>query len=158
MWRRDCDSCIVAELVGRSVMANWVTEFQEWYSDQHPLVKAAVVVGGTAAACVGGVVAAPVVGAVASAAGLGAAGGTLAGAAASSAGLAALGGGSLAAGGMGMAGGTAVVATTAGALGAGATTVLSGQVDLNGKKSKENLRRAKAEEVQGDDIRFEDEA
>lgn len=66
-------------------------------------VAATVATGGVALA------AAPAIGAAASAAGLGVAGGTLSGAAASSAGLAALGGGSLASGGLGMAGGKAVV-------------------------------------------------
>ena len=138
-------------------MASWLTEFQEWYSDQHPLVKGTVVLGGGAIACAAGVVAAPVVGAVASAAGLGAAGGTLAGAAASSAGLAALGGGSLAAGGLGMAGGTAVVAAAAGAAGAGATTLLSKKVDSEGERTKQDFRRAANESVDDGDIHFEEE-
>jgi len=137
---------------------NRLNKFQEWYSEQHPLVKGTVVIGGGAVACLGGVVAAPVVGAMASAAGLGAAGGTLAGAAASSAGLAALGGGSLAAGGLGMAGGTAVVAATAGAAGAAATTVLGRKVDSKGEFYRENYKRACSEKVQEGDIYFEDEA
>lgn len=135
-------------------MAGWLTEFQEWYAEQHPIVKGAVVLGGGAVACAGGVVAAPVVGAMASAAGLGVAGGSLAGAAASSAGLAALGGGSLAAGGLGMAGGTAVVAAAAGA---GATTILSKKVDSEGERTKQDFKRASSERVQEGDIRFEDE-
>ena len=139
------------------LVASWLTEFQEWYAEQHPIVKGAVVLGGGAVACAGGVVAAPVVGAMASAAGLGVAGGSLAGAAASSAGLAALGGGSLAAGGLGMAGGTAVVAAAAGAAGAGATTILSKKVDSEGERTKEDFKRASSERVQEGDIRFEDE-
>ena len=139
-------------------VASWLNEFQEWYADQHPIVKGVVVLGGGAVACAGGVVAAPVVGAMASAAGLGMAGGTLAGAAASSAGLAALGGGSLAAGGLGMAGGTAVVAAAAGAAGAGATTLLSKKVDSEGERTKEDFRRASNEEVADGDIHFGDEA
>lgn len=139
-------------------VASWLTEFQEWYADQHPIVKGAVVLGGGAVACAGGVVAAPVVGAIASAAGLGAAGGTLAGAAASSAGLAALGGGSLAAGGLGMAGGTAVVAAAAGAAGAGATTLLSKKVDSEGERTKQDFKRAANETVEDGDIHFEEEA
>lgn len=139
-------------------MASWLAEVQEWYADQHPLVKGAVVLGGGLAACAGGVVAAPVVGAAASAAGLGVAGGTLAGAAASSAGLAALGGGSIAAGGLGMAGGTAVVAAAAGAAGVGATTILSKTADSEGERTKRDFKKASNEHVNGDDIRFEDEA
>ncbi|MFM4951188.1 hypothetical protein [Aeromonas dhakensis] len=80
------------------------------------VVAATAVTGGAA------LVLAPTIGAMASAAGLGAAGGTLSGAAASSAGLAALGGGSLANGGLGMAGGKAVVT----ALGATSGAVTSG--------------------------------
>ena len=72
---------------------------------------ATVATGGLALAC------APAIGAAVSAAGFGVAGGTLSGAAASSAGLAALGGGSLASGGLGMAGGTAVVTVTGGLAG-----------------------------------------
>ncbi len=76
------------------------------------LIGATVATGGTALVC------APTIGAMASAAGLGVAGGTLSGAAASSAGLAVLGGGSLASGGLGMAGGTAVVTIVGGSAGA----------------------------------------
>lgn len=138
-------------------VASWLNEFQEWYAEQHPIVKGVVVIGGGAVACAGGVVAAPVVGALASAAGMGVAGGSLAGAAASSAGLAALGGGSLAAGGLGMAGGTAVVATAACAAGAGATTLLSRKVDSEGERTKEDFKRASNERVQEGDIHFENE-
>jgi hypothetical protein len=77
-----------------------------------------LVVAGAAATAGTAFVAAPLIGATASALGMGVAGGTLSGAAASSAGLAALGGGSLAAGGAGMAGGTAVVTAVGGVAGA----------------------------------------
>jgi len=79
------------------------------------ITAATLATGGVALAC------APAIGAAVSAAGIGVAGGTLTGAAASSAGLAALGGGSIAVGGAGMAGGTAVVAVTGAAVG-GATS------------------------------------
>lgn len=87
--------------------------------------KTALVVGATIAT--GGLAAAfaPAIGAAASAAGLGVAGGTLSGAAASSAGLAALGGGSLAVGGAGMAGGTAVVTAAGASIGATTGAVLT---------------------------------
>lgn len=139
-------------------MTSWAIKFQEWYAEQGPIIKGAVVLGGGAVAVVTGVAAAPVVGAIASVAGLGAAGGTLAGAAASSAGLAALGGGSLAAGGLGMAGGTAVVAAVSGAVGAAATTLLSKNVDFEGERTKKDYKRASNEAVKDGDIRFDEEA
>lgn len=83
------------------------------------VAAATVATGGLALA------AAPAIGAVVSAAGLGVAGGSLSGAAASSAGLAALGGGSLASGGLGMAGGKAVVATLGAVTGSGTSGVIA---------------------------------
>lgn len=138
-------------------MASWYVELAEWYSEQHPVVKAALVLGGGGIAAVAGVVAAPAVGALASAAGLGVASGTLTGAAASSAGLAALGGGSIAAGGLGMAGGTAVVAAATAAAGTGGTAYLSYRVDGEGARTLQQMRRAEREQVERGDIRFEDE-
>jgi hypothetical protein len=87
---------------------------------ENPGKTAAIALGAVAT---GGLAltAAPAIGAAVSAAGFGVAGGTISGAAASSAGLAAIGGGSLAAGGTGMAGGTAIV-TAAGAIAGGGTT------------------------------------
>lgn len=85
-----------------------------------------VIVGGsilafTAVSAYTGAVAAPIVGgAIGGAAGL-------YGAAATSAGLAALGGGAVAAGGLGMAGGTFLVATAAGATGAGLSSLVAMQ-------------------------------
>ena len=84
--------------------------------------KTAAVVIGTVATGGLALAAAPAIGAAVSAAGFGVAGGTLSGAAASSAGLAALGGGSLAVGGAGVAGDTAVVTAAGGAVGASVTT------------------------------------
>jgi hypothetical protein len=105
-------------LLGRKDMG-WFDSIVD-YVCENPIKSVAmlgvgIATGGTAFAF------APAIGAAASVAGLGVAGGTLSGAAASSAGLAALGGGSLAAGGLGMAGGTAAV--TAAAAAAGTTVV-----------------------------------
>lgn len=131
--------------------------FSEWYSRQPAVVKALTIIGAGSAACICGVFVAPAVGAIASAAGLGVAGGTLSGAAASSAGLAALGGGSVASGGLGMAGGTAVVSAIAGGLGVGGTTVASRQVHKAGSRSSQYAKAAAEQSVKHGEIHFDEE-
>lgn len=110
------DAFYVVGSVIEDVMIDPITE--------NPGKSVALVGVALAGVATGGVAyaAAPAIGAAASAAGLGVAGGTLSGAAASSAGLAALGGGSLAKGGLGMAGGKAVIAFTGSTLGAGVSS------------------------------------
>jgi hypothetical protein len=57
-----------------------------------------------------------------------------------------------------MAGGTAVVGAVAGAAGAGATALISGKVDGEGKRTRKSYKRATEEEVNDDDIHFNEEA
>lgn len=103
-----------------------IDDYREWLEfDKVNLKRAsrivALGVGGAAIVTPGAFVAAPVIGGVIGGSFIG---GGLSGAAAVSHGLALLGGGSLAAGGFGMAGGTAVVAVAGAALG----TALGGQL------------------------------
>lgn len=68
-------------------------------------------------------------------------------------GLAAIGGGSLAVGGLGMAGGTAIISAIAGGFGTIATVVSTSSIDIvnvkkHNKEIREELKRANLEDIE----------